>query len=118
MQKKQNHEKHSCFFMASCSLIFWKLFIFSVLISKAQAGGYDEPIPSSIPPSLATPNSQLPVLSLLNWDKWETPYWLNKSICRESTGNIVCLPAQIALQFGWKIPSSGKSLSSQRNSPL
>ncbi|MBD1902054.1 hypothetical protein NDI44_24330 [Trichocoleus sp. DQ-A3] len=118
MYQNRKHEKKYFFFMTSCSLVFCKLFLFSVLISKAQAGGYDEPIPSSIPHSIPTPNSQLPVLSVLNWDKWETPYWLNKSICRESTGNIVCLPAQIALQFGWKIPSSSKSLNPQSNSHL
>jgi hypothetical protein len=103
MHKNQKLGKKTIFFMFSCSLIFWELFIFFVLASKSQAGGYDEPIPPSIPSLLAAPNGQLPVLSLLNWDKWESPYWLNKSICRESNGNIVCLPPQIAHQFGWKI---------------
>ncbi len=78
--------------------------------SPAQAGGYDEPIPSTSSRSIAASNEKLPALFLLNWDKWGTPYWLNNSICRESEGNIVCLFPQEAQEIRWKIPSKNKSL--------
>jgi hypothetical protein len=104
MHKNTPPGNNNFFFRFSGSLIFWQLFVFLVLISKAQAGGYDKPIPSSISPSLTAPNQQLPVFSLLNWDKWENPYWLNNNICRESQGNIICLSPKIAQQVRWKIP--------------
>jgi len=78
--------------------------------SPAQAGGYDEPIPSTSSRSIAASNEKLPALFLSNWDKWGTPYWLNNSICRESQGNIICLSPQVARQIRWEIPSQNDSL--------
>jgi hypothetical protein len=109
MHKKKKPGNNNCFFIFSGSLIFWQLFFFLVLISKAQAAGYDEPIPSGSSPSLATPNERLRVLSFLNWDKWEKPYWLNNNICRESQGNIICLSPQVARQIRWQIPYQNES---------
>ncbi len=101
-KKQENENKKNLSFL--CSIFFCKWLILFVLISKAQAGGYDEPIPPTTSPSLAAPNEQLPVLSLLNWDKWENPYWLNNNICRESKGNIICFSPKVARQLRWKIP--------------
>jgi hypothetical protein len=111
MHKNKTTGNNNCFFRFSCSLIFWQLFVFLVLVSKAQAGGYDQPIPSNISPSFAAANEQIRVLSLLNWDKWENPYWLNNNICREREGNIICLSLQIAQQIRWEIPYRNESLS-------
>ncbi|HEY9833557.1 MAG TPA: hypothetical protein V6D26_23600 [Stenomitos sp.] len=105
MCKNISSGNNSFFFGFSGSSIFWQLFVFLVLISKAQAAGYDEPIPSGSSPSLTTPNERLRVLSLLNWDKWEKPYWLNNNICRESQGNIICLSPQVARKIRWEVPS-------------
>ena len=78
--------------------------------SPAQAGGYDEPIPSTSSPSLAASNEKLPALFLLNWDKWGNPYWLNNSICRENEGNVICLSPQEAQEMRWTIPYQNESL--------
>jgi hypothetical protein len=91
------------------SIVFVKIallesFGFYLVIPKAQAGGSDESIPSTTSPSLPAPNQNLPVLSVLNWDKWGTPYWLNNNICRENKGNIICLSPKVALKIRWKIP--------------
>jgi hypothetical protein len=78
--------------------------------SPAQAGGSDEPIPSTTSRSTTASNEKLSELFLLNWDKWGTPYWLNSSICRESQGNIVCLSPQEAQEIRWEIPYQNQSL--------
>jgi hypothetical protein len=110
MHKKQKTEKKMVFLSFLGSMFFCKCLILFVLVSKAQAGGYDEPIPPTTSPSLAAPNEQLPVLSLLNWDKWEKPYWLNNNICRESKGNIICFSPKVTRQIRWKIPLRNESV--------
>lgn len=115
MHKNKKPGNNNFFFRFSLSLIFWQLFVFLVLAAKAQAGGYDESTPSITSPSLAAPDRQSPVISLSNWDKWETPYWLNSNICRENNGNIICLSPQIARQMRWKIPSKNESINPQQS---
>jgi hypothetical protein len=110
MYKNKKPGNNNCFFRFSGSLIFWQLFVFLVLTSKAQAGGYDKPILSSPSPSPTAPNEQLSALSLLNWDKWESPYWLHNNICRESQGNVICLSPQLARQLRWEIPDHNESM--------
>lgn len=101
-------------FIRLFSIVFVKIallesFGFYLLIPKAKAGGSDESIQPSTSPSLVTPNEKIPVLSVLNWDKWGTPYWLHNNICRESKGNIICLSPKVAMQMRWKIPDKNVS---------
>lgn len=110
MHKKQKDEKKNFVSSFLCPIFFSKCLIFFVLVSKVQAGGYDKPIPPTTLPLLAASNEQLPVFSLLNWDKWGNPYWLNNSICRESQGNIICLSPQVARQIRWEIPYQNEFL--------
>jgi hypothetical protein len=109
MHKKQKNERKNIFSCFLCPIFFSKCLILFVLVSKAQAGGYDEPIPSTTSRSRAESNEILPMLSLLNWDKWGKPYWLNNSICREIPGNIICLSPQVARQIRWQIPYQNES---------
>jgi hypothetical protein len=78
---------------------------------EAKAGGRDDrPAPSQTSTSPKQPNEQLPTPSVLNWERWESPYWSNNNICRESKGNIICLSPEIARQVRWEIPSQEDSL--------
>jgi hypothetical protein len=110
MHKKRKNERKNIFFSFLCPVFFSKCLILFVLVSKAQAGGYDEPIPSSTSRSTAASNEKLPALFLLNWDKWGNPYWLDNSLCRESQGNIICLSPQVARQIRWEIPNQNEYL--------
>ena len=109
MHKKQKDERKKFVFSFLCPIFFSQCLMLFVLVSKAQAGGYDEPIPSTTSPSIAASNEELSALFLLNWDKWGKPYWLNNSICRESQGNIICLSPQVARQIRWKVPYQNES---------
>ncbi|HBL10863.1 MAG TPA: hypothetical protein DD379_05565 [Cyanobacteria bacterium UBA11162] len=87
-------------------LFFGKLFFlqalsFLALISKAQAGG-----PGQSTPQSTINKPAVSVVDTLNWEKWSQPYWLNGSICRESTANTICLTPQQAQTLRWSIPSN------------
>lgn len=84
-----------------CLVIFCLFISLFVVISKAEAGGYD-------PPPEETKKKQQP---LLNWEKWDSPYSWEKNVCRERYGNLVCLPQQVAQKLGWNQISSPKSKS-------
>ena len=93
------------------SLLFCNGLLLLVLVSKAQAGGYEKPIPPPIAPSRVPANEKLPTLSL-NWETWGLPYWLNNTICRETKGNIICLQPQLARQIRWEIPERNEGMNS------
>lgn len=96
-----------------CLLILWassSLFFFT---SKVYAGGYEEaihsPADASLPPGLTSEQKSAINRSqkqpVVNWSKWEPPYWLNDNVCRENTGNIICFNSQSVQHLDWKIPS-------------
>jgi hypothetical protein len=103
-------------FKTLCLLFLWVPFSFFFLISKAHAGGYEEPIHSPAepfqPPGLT--NEQLsaaekkPKQPVFNLNKWGNPYWFKKNVCRENMGNVVCLNPESARKLGWKVPSANK----------
>lgn len=110
MDKKPKIEIKNILLSFLGSIFFCNWFIFFVLISKAQAGGYDEPIPPTTSSSPTAPNEQIPTLSLLNWNEWGNSYWRNDMICRENNGNVICLSPQLARQLRWEIPAQNQSM--------
>lgn len=100
-----------------CLLILWVPLSLFFFMPKVYAGGYDEAIHSpadpSLPPGITSEqlstinrSSKPPVISS-NWNlnKWGKSKWLNKNVCRENQGNVICFRPQIAKQLGWRIPS-------------
>lgn len=86
------------------SFLFCNGLLLLVLVSKAQAGGFDKPVPPPTVPLRVSANEQVPTLSILDWETWGLPYWSNNNICRETKGNIICLPPRLARQIRWEIP--------------
>lgn len=103
-------------FKTLCLLFLWVPFSVFFFMSKAYAGGYEEPMNSPAepfqPPGLT--NEQLSTLEkkpkkpIFNHNKWGNSYWLNKNVCRENMGNVVCFHPESARNLRWKVPSASK----------
>jgi hypothetical protein len=90
------------------------LFIFS-FVSKVQAGaGRQQLTPTSTPetmperPSTPLSSERNSVFNSAKPLSWESPYWLNNKICRESQGNIICLNPEEAKKLRWSIPTNNQ----------
>lgn len=112
MYKKQTINKRNLLVSCLGSTVFCLALILFVFPFKAQAGGREQPVPTPNSSSPKQPDEQLPTLSLLNWDRWGSPYWLSDKICRENQGNIICLSPELARQVRWEIPAQGESRNS------
>lgn len=86
-------------------LILLEFFSLFLTISKAYAGGSR---PSEIPPAEGI-NSNSAVLNILDWNKWNNPYWLNGYICRTYNANLICLTPEAAKNLRWFIESDVNS---------
>ncbi len=93
-------------------LLLFGLLSFSLNTSKAYAGGGDEPVftdsngtslnsnlqPENVQPTKSQPPNNL---DLTDWSKWQNPIQLGRSVCRQNTGNIVCVSSLQAQKLRW-----------------
>lgn len=101
-------------------IIFLNLITTFSSVPKVQAGAGRQPLiprpaPEPMPqrpstsssPETASASVSVPSVVPSNTRPlhWETSYWRNSMICRESQGNIICLNPEQAKKLRWSTPT-------------